>query len=687
MSGQVKLEDSLGGLSGIGPRRTQLFKRLGIKTIGDLLFWFPRQWEDRNILPTLKGLNPGRKVTVRGWLAGGYERRPRPDMTITSFNLRDETGSTIGLIFFNQPFRKVQLHRGREIIATGKVEMRFGQLQINNPEIEIATNGSNPHYGRIVPIYTATKGLSSRLLRSAVHSALKVYNNEIKDIIPSCIRKRQQLLPRATAIKEMHFPTDWKALQRARDTLAFEELLLLQLGILQTQASINGILHQPDGELVAKFLATLPFRLTSAQENALVELARDMEGTQPMNRLLQGDVGSGKTIIAAYALVKSVASGYQGVLMVPTEVLAEQHYLNLCHLFQPLGLNITLLSGSSTARLKEKLRENIRKGKAQVVVGTQAVIQKGVEFANLGVVVIDEQHRFGVSQRSHLVKKGDNCDLLAMTATPIPRTLALVFYSQQDVTVLDELPPGRRPIKTYWIGEKARQRVYEFLRQEVIKGRQAYIVCPLIEESDSLQVKAATELAATLREGVFPELRLGLLHGRLTLVEKEEIMAEFQGGRIDILISTTVIEVGIDVANASIIVIENAERFGLAQLHQLRGRVGRGRHDAYCFLIGSPSTEEGKQRLKALTETNNGFCLAEMDLKMRGPGELLGTRQSGLPVLRVANLIDDVILIAGARREASEILKQDPNLTAPEHAALQKSMPELYGPDWQERQA
>ncbi len=687
MPDQVKLEDSLRKLSGIGPHRVQLFEQLGLGTIGDLLFHFPRRWEDRNIQPTFNNLSPGTKATVRGWLMGGDERRPRPDMTISSFNLRDKKGNTIGLVFFNQPFRKGQLNRGREIIATGKVEERFGQLQMNNPKVETTIRSNSLHYGRIVPIYPASKGLSSRLLRTAVHAALKTCNSEIKEIIPPGIRKRHQLFPRAAAIREMHFPTDWKALRRARHTLAFEELLLLQLGILQTQANINGISHQPDGELVAKFLANLPFRLTQAQERAIIELARDMEGTQPMNRLLQGDVGSGKTIIAAYALVKSVENGYQGVLMVPTEILAEQHYLNLCHLFKPLGLDVTLLSGSITGPVRDKIGENIRCGKTQVVVGTHAVIQEGVEFANLGVVVIDEQHRFGVSQRSHLLKKGDNCDLLTMTATPIPRTLALVFYSKQNVTILDELPPGRRPVKTYWIGERARPRVYEFLRRQVLEGRQAYIVCPLIEESEKLEVRAATELLASLRERVFPELRLGLIHGKLALVTKEKIMAEFQGGKIDILISTTVIEVGIDVPNASIIIIENAERFGLAQLHQLRGRVGRGTHDSYCFLLGAPSTEEGKQRLEAMTKTSDGFRLAEMDLKMRGPGELLGTQQSGLPVLKVANLIDDIVLMDGARKEARDILLQDPTLRAPEHIALQQSLPDLFGSNWHRRRA
>ena len=401
MPAEINLGSSLERLAGIGRRRSQLFQQLGINTIGDLLFYFPWRWEDRSVQEGINSPSPGTKATVRGWLTGWEERRPRPGMTITKFFLQTEK-ARIGLVFFNQPFRKAQLGRGREIIATGKVEMRLGQLQMNNPEIEMASLDSGLHWGRIVPIYPVCRGLSPRLLRSTVYRAMETCGNMIREIIPPPIRKGQQLLSRAAAIKEIHFPTDWESLRKARRTLAFEELFLLQLGILQPSKDVSGIVHQAHGELVGKFLTNLPFQLTGAQKRAIAELTRDMEGTQPMNRLLQGDVGSGKTIIAAFALVKSVESGHQGVLMVPTEILAEQHYLNLRQLLAPLRINVALLSGSISGKVREETEEDIKCGKAQVIVGTHALIQEGVDFANLGLVVIDEQHRFGVSQRSHL---------------------------------------------------------------------------------------------------------------------------------------------------------------------------------------------------------------------------------------------------------------------------------------------
>lgn len=686
MQGRVGLNSSIQELPGIGPSRARLFGRLGIKTVGELLFWFPRQWEDRSECQPVAGVKPGSRVTVRGRLGRVEEIRPRRGLTITKFELTDGTGS-LALVFFNQPYRKGQLRRGQEVMATGKVEMRYGELQMNSPEVETVARQKGLHSGRIVPIYPATEGLTSRLLRYAVFTALKACGADLEEIIPAEIRERQGLLPRAVAIREMHFPTGWEQVQRARRSLAFEELLLLQLGLLYDREEGEGIAHGPDGELVASFLAQLPFTLTGAQKRALAEIARDMEGKRPMDRLLQGDVGSGKTVVAAYALVKTVENGYQGVVMVPTEILAEQHYLNLSRLLKPIGIEVALLTGSMTGKEREMVLQRIEGGGARVVVGTHAVIQEGVDFARLGLVVIDEQHRFGVSQRSTLLKKGEACDLLVMTATPIPRTLALVFYSDLDITVLDEVPPGRKPVETYWVSEKIATRVYAFLRRQVGEGRQAYIVCPLVEESDKLEVQAATELASYLQEKVFPDLKLGLLHGRLPLEEKERVMEEFRRGEIDILVATTVIEVGVDVPNASVMVIQNAERFGLAQLHQLRGRVGRGEYQSYCILIGTPTTEEGRQRLQVMTEVTDGFRLAEADLKMRGPGEFFGTRQSGFPELKVADLMEDIGLIPQARREALQILSRDPHLTDPAHTALMHALEGLFGQNWWERRA
>jgi ATP-dependent DNA helicase RecG len=683
-----RLSVNIQKLAGVGPSRAKLLARLGIKTVADLLFFYPRRWEDRSNIQPIAELTPGSQVTVCGQVVGCEENRPRRGLTITKFAVGDGSGK-VWLVFFNQPFLKNQLRRGRAVLATGKVENRAGQLQIANPEWETITDESTLHSGRIVPIYPGTEGLSSRWLRRLIFVALKQWAVQIPEILPVEIRKRYCLLPKAIAVQELHFPRGKKELVVARRTLAFEELFLLQLGLLRgrQQDEVAGICFAPDGDLVASFLSALPFSLTSAQQAAMAEIRRDMEACKNMNRLLQGDVGSGKTVVAAYGLVKAIDNGYQGVLMAPTEILAEQHFLNLTHLLKPLGLRIALLTGSIPVKKKKEILEQVAKGEIQLVIGTHAVIQAEVEFAKLGLAVIDEQHRFGVNQRAQLVDKGINCDLLVMTATPIPRTLAMVFYADFDVTVLAQLPPGRQPVKTYWVSAKARSKVYQFLRQEIKKGYQAYWVCPLVEESDKLSVQAAVELATTLQTKIFSDFKIGLLHGRLPITEKEKIMEDFHRQKIDILVATTVIEVGVDEPNATVIVIENAERFGLAQLHQLRGRVGRGATQSYCILIGSPSTIQGQNRLKVMTQTTDGFRLAEEDLKLRGPGEFFGTRQSGLPELKVADLVNDLALLQLAQKEARALLTEDPSLLAPQHKSLKQELGYIFGVSWQERWA
>lgn len=443
----------------------------------------------------------------------------------------------------------------------------------------------------------------------------------------------------------------------------------------------KGVQHRPDGPLMQRFRQYLPFTLTPAQEKVIAQIFRDMESEKPMNRLLQGDVGSGKTVVAAAALVKTVDSGYQGAMMAPTEILAEQHYLTLQEFFWPLGIKVALLTGSLSRREKENYLRGLKSGEYDIAIGTHALIQDEVEFARLGLVVIDEQHRFGVHQRARLRNKGYNPDVLVMTATPIPRTLALTVYGDLDLSVIDQLPPGRKEVKTYWVTPAQRGKVYKFLRQQLEAGRQAYLVCPLIEESEKLEVEAATRKVKEV-EAVFGDFRVGLLHGRMKAEEKEEIMQRFRAGEVDILVATTVIEVGVNVPNATVMIIEDADRFGLAQLHQLRGRVGRGEHQSYCIMIADPKTDEGRARMQVMTATSNGFVIAEEDLKIRGPGELMGTRQSGLPDLKIADLIRDAGLLETAKKAAEELLERDPELSAPEHRLLREAVLEKFKDRW-----
>ncbi|HID56172.1 TPA: ATP-dependent DNA helicase RecG, partial [Candidatus Poribacteria bacterium] len=474
-------------------------------------------------------------------------------------------------------------------------------------------------------------------------------------------------------------------LRWARRRLIFDELFLIQLGLALRKRRVEsseGISFKVDGPLLTRFLESLPFKLTSAQRRVIEEIRSDMSKPHPMNRLIQGDVGSGKTVVAAAALVIAVESGYQGAMMAPTEILAAQHFNTLDRLLRPLGVNVVMLRGEMRGAERKKALESVRSGEARVIVGTHALIQEEVEFNRLGLVITDEQHRFGVLQRAALKGKGlSSPDVLVMTATPIPRTLALTLYGDLDLSIIDELPPGRRRVKTFWVSEDKREEMYEFIRNEVKSGRQAYVVYPLVEESEKLEdVKAATEMAEKLQNEVFPELRVGLLHGRLRPQEKDEVMEAFKGGEIDILVSTTVVEVGVDVPNASVMVIEHAERFGLAQLHQLRGRVGRSAYQSYCFLIANPKSEEARRRVEVMVNSNDGFEIAEADMKIRGPGELMGTRQSGMPDLKLANLLRDADLLALARKEAQRIVKIDPELKKAEHKMLR----EIIGKVWRE---
>ncbi|NLJ83606.1 MAG: ATP-dependent DNA helicase RecG [Halanaerobiaceae bacterium] len=659
-----ELPKSVQFVKGVGPRYASLLEKINIYTVEDLLYYFPRDYQDRRKLARIKYLNIGELVTVEGEVLKVSEEKPRPGLSILKVTFTDGTDVLNG-VWFNQPYLKKQFKKGERFFLSGELNeksWRYGKKEIYNPVYEQADEGESIHTGRIVPIYSLTSGMTQKRLRQIIYNALEEYSCHMPDLLPEKLKKEYGLPDIAESIRGLHFPEGRKDYIRARVRLAFEELFLLQLMVLKRKKGNlekAGIIHRNSSEVIEKFLAGLPFRLTGAQYRVWKEIERDMEKPVPMQRLLQGDVGSGKTIIATLALLKTMANGYQGILMAPTEILAEQHYLKLSKLLQDTGFRIDLLIGSTGTAERKKILDGIAENRTNLIIGTHTLFQEGIDYYKPGLVVIDEQHRFGVEQRFRLKEKGENPDLLVMTATPIPRTLALTVYGDLDLSVIDELPPGRSPIITIWKNEEARMEIYRFTREKIAEGRQAYIVAPLIEPSEEVRAISALEIFEELTESIFQDLRIGLLHGRVSADEKNQIMEEFRTGKIDILVSTTVIEVGIDVPNASIMIIENAERFGLAQLHQLRGRVGRGSHQSYCFLLGNPTTEEGRQRLTVMTETSDGFRIAEEDLKIRGPGEFFGTKQSGMPDLKVANILKDHKLIRLARQEAENIINID----------------------------
>jgi ATP-dependent DNA helicase RecG len=565
------------------------------------------------------------------------------------------------------------------------VEKKYGGTQIIVSDYETVDSDDPVHTGRIVPIYPATEGLPQRVLRNIMKNVIDENTGQMPDFLPPELIQKYGLLPLSEAVTGIHFPDNWETIAKARKRLVFEELFMLQLALAALKnggkKEIKGIRHKPSGPLVRKFVTGLPYALTFSQQKVLDEIFCDMEKNTPMNRLVQGDVGSGKTVVAAAALAKSVESGCQGVLMAPTEILAEQHFLGLTELFQHHHIRVGLLTGSLTGKEKTAMLKAIREGAVDIVVGTHALIQDEVHFYRLGLAVTDEQHRFGVRQRARLQEKGYNPDVLVMTATPIPRTLALTLYGDLDISVINELPPGRRPVKTYWRTERSLPKVYDFIRQQVRQGRQSYIVCPLVEESEKIDVGAAVEMADSLCK-VFPELNIGLVHGRLRSDQKDEVMHRFRTGEIQVLVATTVIEVGLNVPNATIMVINDAERFGLAQLHQLRGRVGRGEHQSYCILVADPKTDESRSRMRIMEETSDGFVLAEEDLKLRGPGEFFGTRQSGLPELKIADILRDADIMEISRQEAFSLIAADPGLTRPEHGPLKQKLLEKFKNRW-----
>jgi ATP-dependent DNA helicase RecG len=668
-------------LKGVGPQRARLLERIGLRTVGDALDRFPRRYEDRREVVPFRKLRIGEAQPTGGTVVGVSappRGRSRAPLTVL---FRDQSGFFSGL-WFNQPYLAQLFKRGQRVFLYGKVVAGRGRgpLQMQNAEFEIVEDDEEAslHMGRIVPVYGLTEGLTQRPTRSLLHRIVERHAREVPDALPEALRQRRDLLPAAEAYRAIHFPDVLEAAEAARRRFVFEDFLLLQVGLAirrRREAARPGHTIAPPGRLVARLLEGLPFTLTAAQRRVWEEIRADLARPTPMNRLLQGDVGSGKTVVAVMALLTAVEAGFQGVLMAPTEILAEQHFGTVQRLLEPLGVPLALLSSGQKGKVREAALAAAASGAAPLVVGTHALIQDAVLFHRLGLAVVDEQHRFGVLQRATLRAKGRHPDVLVMTATPIPRTLALTLYGDLDVSVLDELPPGRQRITTAWRSEAKRREIYDFIRKELEQGRQAYVVYPLVEETEASDLKAATAMADRLAREVFPDRRVGLIHGRLPFDVKDTVMRAFKKGELDVLVATTVIEVGIDVPNASVMLIEHAERFGLAQLHQLRGRVGRGPARSYCILLASGLlSDEAQQRLQAMCETQDGFRIAEADLEIRGPGEFFGTRQAGLPEFRAANLLTDARLLEEARQDALALVELDPGLRLPEHRPLRDAL-------------
>lgn len=680
-----KLDSPVDVISGISDTRSRQLARLNVFTVRDLLFLFPRRYDDFSALKPINKIRFGDEVSLIATVFNVSTRRSRTGTTITTAILSDATG-TIRASWFNRRGLEQRLKSGREIIVSGKVGQYLGYLTFESPEWEALTS-EHLNTARLVPVYPLTEGLHQRWMRRIIKRTLDAFLGGLKDPLPSELRETLAFPELRWAVGNMHFPESWEVLDRARKRLAFDEFFMLQLGMLQrkriAQMASSTPLTVQTGWL-DEFEAGLPFKLTGAQRQSLQEILGDLAKPHPMSRLLQGDVGSGKTVVALGAMLAAVGNGKQAALMAPTEILAEQHYRTIDRLLGQAQGNpfanarLAILVGDMPQVRKSEVQEQIATGKANIVVGTHALIQGNVVFQNLGIVVVDEQHRFGVQQRAELAEKGQHPHTLVMSATPIPRSLALTLYGDLELSIIDEMPPGRQTIYTRWAGEKERERIYAFIRAEIEKGGQAFIICPMIEGSDNNDIKAATEEYERLQSIIFPSLRVGLLHGKMSGTEKDEVMQRFASGEIDILVSTSVVEVGIDVPQATVMMVEEAHRFGLSQLHQFRGRVGRGTRRSYCILMSDQEGDIGERRLKAIERETDGFKLAEIDLQLRGPGEFFGTRQSGMPDLRVARL-SDLRTLEQARKTAEYVLESDPRLEQTENDSLKESLQRFWG--------
>jgi len=671
-------------LKGVGPKRAKSLAIRGINTVEELLYYFPRRYEDRTNFAKIAEIKEGQIYTIKAQVLAGGQRNSwrRRSFSITEAMLGDDTGK-ISCVWFNQPYLKEYLKVDVSVILYGKIELYQGKLQMSNPEFEFIDNQDEGslNVGRIVPVYTLPQGFSQRSLRSLIKNALDEFLPKINDALTFDLRTRNNLLNLAQSLLNIHFPQNPDLQKQAHMRLSFEEFFIFQLPLVLRKLhrkEKSGISHIVEGKLINDFIFNLPFKLTAAQEKVLAEIKTDMFSLRPMQRLLQGDVGSGKTVIATLACLIAIQNGHQAAFMAPTEILAQQHFekiseqVSKCQSIK--ASRIKLLTGNANEKEKAKIRREIKEGKVDLVIGTHALLQETVEFKDLSLVVIDEQHKFGVGQRALLPKKGNNPDALIMTATPIPRTLAITLYGDLDISVINQLPAGRIPIKTIHFDQKNIQKAYALAKEELSYGRQAYIIYPVIEESYALDIAGAKKMFAQLKAKEFKNFRIGLVHGQLKTKEQQEVMLKFKNKELDLLVSTTILEVGIDIPNATCMIIESAERFGLSQLHQLRGRIGRGKLQSFCVLISDSQTQEAQARLAAMVSSADGFYISEQDLKIRGPGEFFGSRQHGLAELKIANPLTQIQLLKSAREEAIVLLKQDARLEERPHQLLKKKL-------------
>lgn len=676
-----RLDESIMILKGIGSSKAKKLSKLGIKTIRDLLHYYPKRYKDKRVITNIKDVFPGGYFNIKGTIRDKAEvMKSRKGMLITKFIVYDSTGALV-VIFYNNRFAKDLFKPGDTVIFSGKTSLINNKITMECPEYEKVVSNSINNF-RIVPEYGLTEGLSQKEIRKLIYAALEYTDNTLEEIFPADFRKEFKLAEINFSIRNIHFPEDEKSLNMALRRLKFQEVFFLQSYMFKLRGNYNaeekGIEFKAYNE-VKDLVKKLPYKLTRAQERVLEEVLLDMSRPTAMNRLIQGDVGSGKTVIAFLALINCVKSGYQGVMMAPTEILAAQHFDTIKSYLDIIKENISvaLVTGSLKMSYRKEIQEEIRNGNIKIVIGTHALLSDELEFNNLGLVITDEQHRFGVRQRAMLKSKGLNPDMLVMSATPIPRTLSLVLYGDLDISVIDELPPNRKKIETYFIGSDKKERLFNFVKKHLDEGRQAYIVCPLVEESEKLELISAKEYCEELKKSYFKGYNIGLIYGKMKNEEKEKIMEEFYNGLIHIIVSTTVIEVGINVPNATIMIIENAERFGLAQLHQLRGRVGRGSHQSYCILISDSDSKSVKDRLRFMTKTNDGFLIAKKDLELRGSGEILGTKQHGMPEFKLIDLSKDHDIIK-ASKEAVDLLFKNKKIKEPQYRKMEKYLDDEF---------
>lgn len=677
----IDLKLSVQFIKGVGPSRVKLLNILGIYTIEDLISYYPRTYEDRTKITKIAELQDGQSAMIEAvTTSGASTARLRRNMTITKVIVEDDTGRAL-ISWFNQDYVKTRIHAKEKYRFFGRVSKKSGVTEFNSPVFDAENEQKNT--GKIVPVYPTTKGLNQTSIRQAIENALALVNEKLEESLPEYIVKQYNLMSLEDATKQIHFPSNMEKFTLARKRLAFEELLTFQLALLslktQYDNEIRGIKYDENVKM-SDVINTLPFRLTKAQLRVLEEIDRDMESEKPMNRLLQGDVGSGKTIVAMISAYKAVKSGYQVAVMAPTTILATQHLENFNKILSSFGIKSELLISSLTKKQKQIVLDKLKSGEIDIIIGTHALLQENVKFKKLGLVVTDEQHRFGVKQRSIIAGKGNNPDVLVMTATPIPRTLAIVVYGDLDISIIDELPPNRKKIDTLAVRENMTARIVEFIKKNVDEGRQAYIVCPFVEDNEDMEnVKSIEKLAKTYKDDIFKDYKVEILHGKMKPKEKDQVMQDFKDNKISILISTTVIEVGVDVPNANIMVIENAERFGLAQLHQLRGRVGRGEYKSYCILKYNGNSDLIRQRMETMTATDDGFKIAEKDLELRGSGEFFGTRQHGLPEFKIANIFDaeDIKILKLVQELAIKIEAEDSKLENEKNKKLKKMVTKI----------